>query len=46
MRNEKPAISRRDFLRLTGAAAIGVGGVGYGLPLLVTAEGVAVIPVS
>ena len=46
MSNEKPAISRRDFLKLTGAAAIGVGVVGYGLPQLVTAEGVAVIPVS
>ena len=46
MGDEKRGLSRRDFLRLTGSAAIGVGVVGYGLPRLVTAEGVAVIPVS
>ena len=46
MNNKKPGVSRRDFLRLTGSAAVAVGLVGYGLPQLVTAEGQALIPVS
>ena len=43
MGDENLRISRRDFLRLTGTAAFGVGVAGYGLPRLVTAEGVALI---
>jgi protein NrfC len=44
--DKEPRLSRRDFLKLTSSAAIGVGVLGYGIPRLVMAEGVAVIPVS
>jgi len=46
MSNEKQGVSRRDFLRLASTAAIGASVAGYAFPHLVTADGVAVIPVS
>ncbi len=46
MKDEKQALSRRNFLKILGTASIGLSITGYGFPRYVTAEGLSVIPLS
>jgi Fe-S-cluster-containing dehydrogenase component len=44
--SEESKLSRRNFLKLVGGTAIGIGVMGYGFPRVIGSEGLAVIPLS